>query len=338
MKTVVALLVAANLLLFGAAQGWFGAEVWHRMHPNAGEPARMEQQVAPELIRVPTPAGAAPGTAPTGTENAPAQPGGEPRSAIGAASAQASARQPGQAEGQAAAGSAVVPAPGTVALAAPAPVASDPAGAMPAAGASAPSAGPQTAAQTAADPTAGPRAAPPANGATPAAQPAAAPAMQPGARVACTEFGPLPADDAGKLLARLRNEPGLKLGSRTQPESTTWLVHLPPQADRAALDRAAADLRAHGVEDFYVLQEPAAFRNAISLGVFRSVDGANTQAAQLGGRGIKGIKVTARPSASSLGFVEVRDLAVASQPALDRAARDWPAQRWHACAQAVAAR
>ncbi|WP_139826460.1 hypothetical protein, partial [Derxia lacustris] len=56
MKTVVALLLAANLALFGAAQGWLGEAAWRRVHPNRGDAGRVLLELAPEAVTVPKPA------------------------------------------------------------------------------------------------------------------------------------------------------------------------------------------------------------------------------------------------------------------------------------------
>ena len=344
MKIVVALLLAANVLLLAAAQGWLGAENWRRVHPNHGDPARMALEVAPQAITV---------IAPERKADAGADVAGDASAAAGKGANAALANANANVSGKGDAAMASLAAAGqTAANAMPA---SDASGASAAgvgsngAPTAAPAATPAAATSTTAAPAAASPAAPTAGAPNTAAStvaanqspaaPAAPAQTPPPARLACLEFGPLASDDATRLAARLHgDQPALKLVTRTQPETTTWLVHLPPQADKAGLDHVTADLRLHGIEDFYVLQDPPTLRNAVSLGLFRSAEGANTQAAQLAARGVKGIKVTARPSAAALGFVEVRDLPAPGQTALDRAARDWPTQRWHGCAAAVAAR
>jgi hypothetical protein len=133
----------------------------------------------------------------------------------------------------------------------------------------------------------------------PAAMAAAAPAEapKPAPVVACTEIGPLDADDARRFENRLA---ALDLGERQTRTSvqaqdvTSWLVNIPPQGGKEGADRKSAELRQLGVTNFYVLNGDSPLKYAISLGVFKTEAGAQALLAQLNKQGVRSARVTPR--------------------------------------------
>ena len=66
-----------------------------------------------------------------------------------------------------------------------------------------------------------------------------------------------------------------------------YWVYLPPAESRAQLDRALAELAALGIGDYYVVQEATPWRNAVSLGIFKTEESAQTFLQSLRTRGVK---------------------------------------------------
>jgi hypothetical protein len=62
---------------------------------------------------------------------------------------------------------------------------------------------------------------------------------------------------------------------------------MPPLKTPAAIDKKLQELRALGVSDMHVVQEPAQWRTAISLGIFRTEEAA---AKFLEGLKVKGVR------------------------------------------------
>lgn len=111
---------------------------------------------------------------------------------------------------------------------------------------------------------------------SPAASPQAASRPQANAPAvaangACMEWGEFSGDDLARATAALA---AMKLGSQlaqheVEYDSGYW-VYLPPQGNRAKAERKVAQLKALGVADYFIVQEPGKWQNAVSLGVFKT--------------------------------------------------------------------
>src|SRR4029078_11214177 len=92
----------------------------------------------------------------------------------------------------------------------------------------------------------------------------------------CVEWGGFAVAEAPRAEQVL--EP-LALGARVSPRAREakagWWVFIPPQANRAAAMKKTAELKALGIDDYFVIQEEGAMRWAGSLRVFSSEDAIN---------------------------------------------------------------
>ena len=88
-------------------------------------------------------------------------------------------------------------------------------------------------------------------------------------------------------------------------EASGWWVHIPAQANRAAADKKARELKALGVTDYFIVQDGAS-RNAISLGIFSTEKGAQEHLAKLQARGVRSARVGTRPDKEGNLQLEVR--------------------------------
>jgi len=77
-------------------------------------------------------------------------------------------------------------------------------------------------------------------------------------------------------------------------EGSGWWVHMPAQANRAAADRKAQELKALGVTEYFVVQEGPS-RHAISLGIFSTERAAQEHLAKLQAKGVRSARVATRP-------------------------------------------
>lgn len=106
--------------------------------------------------------------------------------------------------------------------------------------------------------------------------------------LACAEWGPLSESDrskANKLLEPLALGKTL-LSRRVEVTAEHW-VYIAPKTSRASADRALADLKKLNVTDTAIVLEPGQWNLAISLGVFRSKDGADARLAEVKSKGVK---------------------------------------------------
>ena len=121
---------------------------------------------------------------------------------------------------------------------------------------------------------------------------AVAPALRP---AACAEWGAFSGPDVARADAALAALalPAGAVQRRVSDVDGYW-VHMPPQKTRADVDRKIGELKALGIADFYVVTEPAQWRNAISLGLFKSEPAADAELERLRERGVRSAVVTRR--------------------------------------------
>ena len=137
-------------------------------------------------------------------------------------------------------------------------------------------------------------AAAPAAPAAPAVPAGAPPAV---AANACTEVGPLSASDERRFDTRLAK---LALGEHqarsTVPyqEVTSRLVYIPGQGSKEAADRKAAELRALGVTNFFIISGDSPYKWGISLGLFKSEASAQSMLAMLAKQGVHSARIAPR--------------------------------------------
>jgi hypothetical protein len=137
----------------------------------------------------------------------------------------------------------------------------------------------------------------------PAASSAAAPATEPAAAapaaaaVACTEVGPLSTNDARRFETRLAR---LDLGEREThvsvpfQEVTSRLVYIPGQGSKEAAERKAAELRALGLTNFFIISGDSPYKWGISLGLFKAEASAQAMLASLVKQGVRSARIAPR--------------------------------------------
>ncbi len=126
-----------------------------------------------------------------------------------------------------------------------------------------------------------------------APQPALDSRLSPAAAAApsCFEAGPL--DDAGAERARAwaKSLPdGLQLALDKRADAASFMVFLPPGASAAQAQRRIEQLRKAGVADLFLIGE-GPLRLAVSLGVFRSQEGARSHLDSLVAKGVTGAQI-----------------------------------------------
>jgi hypothetical protein len=123
----------------------------------------------------------------------------------------------------------------------------------------------------------------------------------------CVEWGPM--SDADRARAQARLDP-LDLGKlitqkKVEVIANYW-VFIPPLANKAAVDSRVAELKADGLKDVAPI-ELGPQRLAISLGVFRTEEGAQARLAALQAQGVKTAKVGPRAQSVQQTVLVVRD-------------------------------
>jgi cell division septation protein DedD len=120
--------------------------------------------------------------------------------------------------------------------------------------------------------------------------------------IACTEIGNFAAGEARRFE---RLVAPLELGERQSQqevavqEITSHMVMIPPLGSKEAADKKAAELKAQGVSNYFIMNDSTPAKWAISLGVFKSETAAQTLMAALKKQGVTGAKIAGRSSAGT---------------------------------------
>lgn len=114
------------------------------------------------------------------------------------------------------------------------------------------------------------------------------PSARASAAAACLEWGELAGGEAARAdaaLARL-DLPQAQV-RRTVTDADGYWVYIPPLNSKAEVDKRVAELKALKIPDIFVVQEAGQWRNAISLGIFKTEEGAQKFLDTLRGGGVK---------------------------------------------------
>jgi hypothetical protein len=108
------------------------------------------------------------------------------------------------------------------------------------------------------------------------------PAATPSNVLVCLEWGEFSGADLKKVGAALATmNLGSKLEKQEADERRRYWVYMPPLPSKAAINRKISQLKARGINDYFVIQKPGDWHNAISLGVFKSREAADGFLAEL---------------------------------------------------------
>lgn len=171
--------------------------------------------------------------------------------------------------------------------------------------------------------------------APPASEEAAAPAAAaPAPSYACTEVGNFVLADGRRFEAQVA---ALDLGDRQSRRNvagqdiSSYMVYIPPQGSKEGADRKAGELKQLGVTNYFIMNESSPMRWGISLGVFKSESGAQTQLASLNKQGVHSARIAPRYSASKQLAYQFRDLDAATRARLEKIKAQFPEQELRNC-------
>lgn len=140
--------------------------------------------------------------------------------------------------------------------------------------------------------------------------------------IACMEWGSFTVADAPRAEQAL--EPlglGARLAQRRSEEVAGWWVFIPPQGSRQGAIKKASELKALGVEEYFIVQEEGEHRWALSLGVFRSEEAAQARLAALRTQGVRTAQVGPRETVVPKIWLQVKSVDAPLQARLKEIAR-----------------
>ena len=121
--------------------------------------------------------------------------------------------------------------------------------------------------------------------------------------VSCMEWGEFSGADLARATAALSTlQLGDKLSQHQVEYAIGYWVYISPMKDKAAVNQKIAQLKARGIDEYFVVPDAGPWQNAISLGVFKTREAAQhfldelrrtkgVRSAQIGERASK-LKVT----------------------------------------------
>ena len=157
-------------------------------------------------------------------------------------------------------------------------------------------------------------------------------AQQPLAALKCLEWGSFTLPDA--LRAERALEPfalGPRLAQRRTEEAAGWWVFIPPQGSRQGAQAKAVELKALGIDDYFVIQEEGAYRWALSLGVFRTEEAAQARLARLRAQGVRTARAGARDTVVPKFWLQVSAVNGELEASLRELARRFEGSELRAC-------
>jgi sporulation related protein len=105
---------------------------------------------------------------------------------------------------------------------------------------------------------------------------------------ACLEWGLFAGPEVARADAAIAKlELPQPLVQRAVAAAGGYWVYIPPLKAKAEVDRKIAELKASGITDFFVVQDQSQWRNAISLGIFKSDEAARSFLASLQEKGVR---------------------------------------------------
>jgi hypothetical protein len=140
-------------------------------------------------------------------------------------------------------------------------------------------------------------------------------------KIACLEVGNFLLPEARRFEEKLAP---LGLGDHQArinlpgTEISSYIVFIPPQGNKEGADKKAAELRALGVTNYFIMSDSQTMRWAISLGVFKSEAGAQTLLASLQKQGVHSAKIAPRMSPSKLHAFQFRNISADTKARVDK--------------------
>lgn len=114
-------------------------------------------------------------------------------------------------------------------------------------------------------------------------------------------------------------------------ETQSWWVYIPPGGGREAALKRAADLKALGITDFFVVQEEGPSRWAVSLGIFRSEELARARLEALRGKRVRTAQLGTREAHFSRAWLQARGLTAPQMEGLSALARQFEGSEVRPC-------
>ena len=117
---------------------------------------------------------------------------------------------------------------------------------------------------------------------------------------------------------------GNKLDKRQVDQVIRYWVYIPPLKSKAAVQQKIAQLKARGIEEYFVIQDNDPWRNAISLGVFKTQEAAQNFLDVLRTKDVRSARVGARAGKQKATIFILNGVDAATEARLIALKKDFP--------------
>lgn len=149
---------------------------------------------------------------------------------------------------------------------------------------------------------------------------------------ACVEWGSFTVTDTARAEKSLEALAlGARLTQRRVEDVAGWWVYIAPQGNRQTAGKKALELKAIGIEDYFIVLEEGRWRWAISLGVFKTEEAANSRLAMLRTKGVRTALLGQRETQVQKVMFQVRGVDAALAARLGELAQAFPGTELKDC-------
>jgi hypothetical protein len=117
---------------------------------------------------------------------------------------------------------------------------------------------------------------------------------------------------------------GDKVDKRQVDQVIRYWVYIPPLKNKAAVQQKIAQLKARGIDEYYVLQDADPWRNAISLGVFKTEEAAQNFLNALRTKDVRTARVGARAGKQKATIFIIKGVSPATEAKINSLKKDFP--------------
>ena len=142
---------------------------------------------------------------------------------------------------------------------------------------------------------------------------------------ACLEWGVFAGPAVAKAESALASlELPASQIERSVADAGGYWVYMPPLKTKVEIDRKIAELKKFGISEFFVVQDAGQWKNAISLGIFRTEDAAQVYLAKLKERGVRSAIAARRENFLKQVAFHVREPTPATVATLTELQKEFP--------------
>ena len=141
----------------------------------------------------------------------------------------------------------------------------------------------------------------------------------------CLEWGEFSGADLKLATAAMADlQLGNKLDKRQVDQLIGYWVYIPPLDSKAAVSQKIEQLKARGIEEYFIVQDAGPWRNAISLGVFKTQEAATNFLNVLRTKDVRSAQMGERAGKQKATIFILKGVGTATEARLNSMQKDFP--------------